>query len=546
MPAPTLERFTECVVPEDRTRVMAAVSRTLSSRRAGHTVYFRIRRPDGAERHLMSRARLSLGTDGRPQMLAGIDVDLSSEAFEVDTLARRDKGEEARAQPLIDTAPKEADPFAIAMQERDDLLRIIDAMPIMVTVYDPSVQMVLVNRAFEEITGWSREETAAGRVMETVYPDPGYRAEIAGFMERCAGWKEITMRARDGRDVATCWTNIRLSDQRRLGIGLDLSFERDLERTLSSVEATLRLAQQTARLGTFEWNIQTGRNRWSPELERLYGLPEGTFGGSYEDWVALVFPEDLAAAESAIAEAHETGSFVTEWRTLRPDGTLLWIEARALVEKAADGTPLRMVGVNLDITERKQAEEGRELALREMAHRVQNLFAVVRAIAGRTFARDDPDAQTFQGRLSALSAAHEVLLAGETEGGNLGYLIRRTIAAFGEDERFVLEGPELQVGGKAARMLALAVHELATNALKHGALSNPEGHVEIAWGTENASHETFRLIWRERGGPDVSPPGAVGFGTVLLERLVPRDLGGSVDLTYAAAGVECTIRWPTQ
>ena len=128
------------------------------------------------------------------------------------------------------------------------------------------------------------------------------------------------------------------------------------ENALRQSEERLLLAQQVARVGTFEWNIQTGVNRWTPELENLYGLPLGGFAGTQEAWEQLVFPRDRAAAVRRVQEAMEKGAFEGEWRVVWPDGTLHWLFGRGSLFKNNAGKPLRLVGVNIDVTERKQAE----------------------------------------------------------------------------------------------------------------------------------------------------------------------------------------------
>ena len=358
-----VELFSQMLHPDDRSRVMATVSRTFASGRAGHSQYFRIVRPDGAVRQLLSRARLVRDAEGRAVALVGMDVDLSSDDLEIETLSGRAPAEPDPRDPLDAPPLAEADPVAVALRERDDLRQIIDAMPVMVTLYDPEIQLVLLNRTFEEATGWTPEALGGREVMEACYPDPAYRAEVGAFMAAAAGWKTITLRRADGRDIETRWTNVRLSAERQLGIGLDLTAQRSLERALSVSETSLKLAQETAGIGAFDWDIAQDVNRWTPEIERLYGLPEGGFDGTYAAWAALVHPDDLPGAEAAVREALErTGRFETEWRIRRPDGDTRWLEARAVVETDDAGAPQRMIGVNVDITQRKalEAEARRE------------------------------------------------------------------------------------------------------------------------------------------------------------------------------------------
>jgi len=676
-----IERFAERIVPEDRSRVLAVVNRTVGTRRPGHTVYFRIRRPDGAERQIMGRVRLRLDAHGEPHTLTGVDVDLTDDALPIDSLAvaRPEDGDACRC---ADALPRgTGDPLSVALRERDTLLGMLDAMPVLVTLYDPEARIAFVNRTFEEKTGWSQADMAGPQGLELCYPDPAYRAEIVAQMAACEGWHALSLRTRAGTDLATYWAGVRLSEDRCLGIGLELTVEKDLERALRTAETRLRLAQEVARIGTFDWDIVNDRNRWSPEIERLYGLSVGGFGETYAAWAERVHPDDLPGAEAAVQEAVETGRLAAEWRAQRPDGPSFWVEARGVVEKDAAGKPVRMYGVNLDISERKQLEAAlraeataareradefealsasaplgiamfdtdfrfvwcndwlirvngapatdvvgrsiedvlgpqtstvlreiqprllageavgdreidvdhpetgealvfvvsykplfrpdgtvsrflgvvrdvterkrmeasRELALQEMSHRVKNIFAIVQSMAARTFADDpSPAAETFRGRLAALAGAHDVLLRTEHESVDLAALVDTVLSAFDEPERIACEGPALEIPGAASGMLALTLHELATNAVKYGALSSRSGagRVSVRWGCEKDGERVrCSLVWRERGGPLVSPPAKRGFGTRMIETALARNLGARVEIRFPSEGAECTLSW---
>ena len=152
----------------------------------------------------------------------------------------------------------------------------------------------------------------------------------------------------------------RTADDKVEGIVLtfvDISELKQTQTALQLSQARLRLAQESAGVGTFEWNIQTGVNSWTPELEQLYGLAPGSFEGTYEAWAALVHPEDLRQSEQAVQEALESGRFVAEWRAVQPDGDIVWILARGWVEMDAQGGPVRMIGANVDISDRKKYEQ---------------------------------------------------------------------------------------------------------------------------------------------------------------------------------------------
>lgn len=150
----------------------------------------------------------------------------------------------------------------------------------------------------------------------------------------------------------------KLSEERRLDLEAltkDLE-QRVAERTkeIAEKEQALRMAQEVAQVGTFNWHIAANKHIWTPELEKLYGIPEGSFKGTYEEWKNLVHPDDLERAKNAIQTALKDGSFSSEWRVIWPDGTIHWLGARGQVHKDASGTPERMIGINIDITKEKE------------------------------------------------------------------------------------------------------------------------------------------------------------------------------------------------
>ena len=233
----------------------------------------------------------------------------------------------------------------------------------------------------------------------------------------------------------------------------------------------------------------------------------------------------------AAMENGETSKFEIGSR-LRPDRT---VELRI--------SPMRGGGIAVvlnDITEQRRADERRRLLVNELNHRVKNTLATVQAIAAQSLQGVAPEAaERFTARLMALSRANDVLVDEEWRGGTLGAIAAQVASPYGD--RFDVDGPHVTLPPKAAVAMALALHELATNAAKYGALSVPQGRVGLAWRLDDAR---FVLTWRETGGPQVRAPDRQGFGARLIRRGLATELQAEVVLDYAADGLVCTVAAP--
>lgn len=213
----------------------------------------------------------------------------------------------------------------------------------------------------------------------------------------------------------------------------------------------------------------------------------------------------------------------------------------------AQGEVVSIAGTTRDITDIKRAEEHLQLLVNELNHRVKNTLATVQSLAKQTFRGDaaSPGAlAAFEERLLALSNTHTILTRTNWESANLGEIAAQALRPFNGSEhadRFRIAGDEVAMSPQTALALAMALHELASNAIKYGALSQDSGHVDLAW-SESAGR--LRIVWREQDGPAVTPPSRKGFGSRLLERGLANELGGVVSLEYPASGVVCTIEFP--
>lgn len=285
-------------------------------------------------------------------------------------------------------------------------------------------------------------------------------------------------------------------------------------------------------------------------LREFWGVEEHAIAGF--DWTTTMHPDDAAAIGAAMGDAlARQGSVTTRGRFRDAQGRWRVLTTDAEPRFSPKGAFLGMIGVNVDATERLEAEAQRELLLAELNHRVKNTLAVVQGIAHQTFKGEDASAHArnaFEGRLSALAAAHNMLTRSNWSHARLDELAREALGlSVAQHSRIELAGPPLLLDPKAALAVAMALHELATNAVKYGALSNDVGRVRLDWSTSDAGLPgRFVLAWVESGGPPVRPPSRRGFGSRLVERLLASDLDGTVDLDFWPDGVSCRIEGATR
>ena len=210
-------------------------------------------------------------------------------------------------------------------------------------------------------------------------------------------------------------------------------------------------------------------------------------------------------------------------------------------ERDGDASIVGVIVVIFDITDRKQAEEHIRLLLREVNHRSKNMLSVVSAIARQTTAPNHEEfVKRFSDRIQALAASHDLLAKSEWRSIAVSELVRTQLAHFTDlmERRILLDGPPLDLSVAGAQCIGMVVHELATNAAKHGALSNEVGRVDVAWQVENGTAgERFTMTWIERGGPAVMTPTHRGFGSTVIKSMVELSLGGDVQLEFARSGL---------
>lgn len=258
------------------------------------------------------------------------------------------------------------------------------------------------------------------------------------------------------------------------GIGQDITEVRRAQARLEQSEERLRSAVEVGRLGLWDWNVATGDVHWSDEHYRMEGYEVGEIRPSYEAWIARIHPEDREASETALRRAMEDDTeFVHEFRTLHPDGSVHWLNGRGRFFYDKSGKPLRMVGSMIDTTDRREWEDRQKVLVAELQHRTRNLIAVVRSTADKTV-RSSTDLNDFRARfrdrLDALARVQGLLsrLKDSVDRVTFDELLRTEVAAMGDGwDRISLEGPSgIRLRSSTVQTLAMALHELATNAVK--------------------------------------------------------------------------------
>ncbi len=344
------------------------------------------------------------------------------------------------------------------------------------------------------------------------------------------------------------------------------ALNRDLERRVSerteALEASgerLRqseerrsLALAAGQMGSWDWNLAAGTMAWDAGQCRIFGVDPDRFRPTPTSLEALIHAEDRERMRTLHREVAETGEpRQEEFRIVRPDGEVRWCFGTVVATGGAVGGGSQageratgLSGVVLDITERKKAEHRQSLLVREVDHRAKNALAVVQSVLRLTKADDlNGFVQAVEGRIRAIASVHTLLSESRWEGADLARLARDELAPYQTDQvnRLKCQGPALVLRPATAQTLALALHELATNAAKYGALSVPAGKVSLTWALAG---EELRLSWRESGGPATTQPRAKGFGLRVISASIERQLSGKVVFDWLADGLSCTITLP--
>jgi two-component sensor histidine kinase len=326
----------------------------------------------------------------------------------------------------------------------------------------------------------------------------------------------------------------------------DVTREHEMRGDLHRQRRTFDLAMIASKMGTWRYTIADNICLYDDNAQKLYGLTDGRFLHDEAGVKDKFHPDDMEQMWARVAKALDPngdGRYDVEYRVKQLDGSWRWLSAWGAVEFEGEGParkPVAIAGASRDLSELKRAEETRRMLVNELDHRVKNTLAIIQSIVLQTL-RGATDLEAARGaidaRIISLAAAHDLLTQRSWSGADVGDVVARALAPFSAG-RVAVAGPSLDISPKQTLALSLALHELATNAAKYGALSRPEGRVALNW---EARDGTLQLEWRESGGPIVVPPRRRGFGSRLLEGGLFRDSNERTRLEFAAEGVRCSI-----
>ena len=439
------------------------------------------------------------------------------------------------------------------MRESEERFRLMsEHAPVMIWMSDANGACLHLNRMQREFWNVGEDEIAKFDWRPTMHPDDAQRiteAMIGAIRTRTP--VSIKGRYRDslGRyRILETDARPRFSSKGEflgmIGVNQDITDRESAEASLRDSEERFRLAVEAAPSGMIMTDGEGRIVMLNANAEKLFGYARDELLGRH---VEVLVPERFRKSHPgyrAVYRDHPLMRAMGAGRdlfALRKDGSEIPVEIGLNPIEAA-GTTMAIAAV-VDISERKRAEAQRELLVAELNHRVKNTLAVVQGVAHQTFRDIDPQVRkAFEGRLVALATAHNLLTRSNWESASLQTLATDTLHSQSQhNERVTLSGPPVLLPPQPALAITMALHELFTNAIKYGALSNETGNIAFAWRRKDGDQSRLQLIWREQGGPLVSAPKRRGFGSLLLEQTLAQDLNGEVIIEFQPEGLVCTI-----
>ncbi|KQP74859.1 histidine kinase [Methylobacterium sp. Leaf111] len=498
-----------------------------------YEVEFPLRRADGEYRWFLSRARPVHDVDGTLRSWIGTTLDIHD---------RRQTEEELNGT-------------------REQLRLAVEATETGIFDYDLIADVLNWDVRTRAFFGLGPDDAVNLEVyLSRLHPDDRERCDHAVAAALDPGGSrtyDITYRTIDPANGIERWVSARgqtlfEGDRpvRLIGTARDVTENRKAEQVLRETEERYRLAARATNDAIWDWDLTTNHVLWNEALHTAHGHRPETVEPTGDWWIEHIHPDDRTRIDASIHVVIDRigTTWTDEYRFRRADGSFADILDRGYVIRDEQGRAVRMIGAMFDISERKRAEEHQRLLTGELHHRVKNTLALVQAIASQTF-RDAADLEgareAFSARLISLGRAHDILTQSSWTQAPIGEVVDGALAVHRGEvaSRIRASGPNVPLAAKAALALALALHELGTNAAKYGALSNEAGTVDLRW---HVVHEgdapRFCLTWSEQGGPPIlAQPSRRGFGSRLIERSFAAEVGGEVRMTYAPTGLTCRL-----
>jgi PAS domain S-box-containing protein len=517
---------------DDRERIRAEMI-AIQRRIGPYELEFRITRPDGTTRWIMDRGEAIGPIDPGSGLVARV------------------------TGTLIDITARKASEAALAESERR-FRQVVESLPLLIWTCRPDGSCDYLSPQWLQYTGRPEPEQLGSGWLDQVHPTDR-EAAITAWQEAYRTGRnllvEFRIRRSDGayRWFRTSAVPMRGTDGaivRWFGTNVDIHEIREAEQALSESEERFRGVFEYARTGITLKGLDGSYRLCNPAYSSMLGF--GTDDLLDQPFVDRVHPDDRDAylAEIRRLLAGEAESLEVLNRYRRKDGEVIWVHKHVSLLRDGAGTPTNLLALVTDVTEQRKQEEHMRLVLRELDHRCKNLLALVQSVARLSAARTPetflPD---FEHRLRAIAAAHDLLVGHDWRDVLLADLVRSQIEHLGKvgDERIALAGPTVAITAQAAQILAMALHELATNATKYGALSGDAGRVTITWELAPDSmpdDSRLCLSWVESDGRPVAPPLRRGFGATVVETMIRSAFHCEVEYRFDPNGVVWRIDCP--
>ena len=522
------------VHPSDLSAVEAGFEQAMTERRREYHCEYRFFRPDGEVRWIDSRNFIFYGNDGSAPRLVGANIDITQHkateaalkehsasladalaagrvvAFEWDAVRRQSRRSDNAASIFGDDEDGSAGPL------RNDFLRRVHP---------------------------DDREVFRSKIRDLSPGNPSY---VLNFRFCCRDGRQVWLEETAKGEFDGTGRLLRIT-----GLTRDVTERREAELALDDRIVQLALAGKAVLVGTYAYDADTEIMQISDGYAAIHGLPEGTIEIARSTCLRDVHPDDIGWVEQARREAFRAcrREYNVEYRVIRADGDVRWVETRCSITYHSEARPNRVLGVSIDITQRKLAEEQQGKLVAELDHRVKNVLATVQAIAAHTMQASSSMEQfvsALDGRIRSMGSTHELLSHRRWLGIPLAELVGRELAPYTTGSNTEIGGPEVVLSAEAGQTIGMVLHELVTNAAKHGALSVSSGRVSINWRVPLNGSASDRLIltWRETSGPSVVPPSRSGYGMQVVRELVPYELGGTIDHVLAPEGARCHMEIP--